>query len=134
MLLTKFSSFSAYKFPNASMSKANWTNLMKVTCGWGQVWNPPVVPGCVDTRGCPRPLPSTMEVYSSFATDPLKILDVGMKYWYSCRVGKFILPNATLVSVIELTCINDPNGGTPIWDPPYDAVVNPLPFCYVARK
>ena len=37
-------------------------------------------------------------------------------------------------SYVEMMCINDPDGGSPIWSPPYDAVINPFPPCVVLRK
>jgi hypothetical protein len=37
-------------------------------------------------------------------------------------------------SYLEMTCINDPDGGSPVWNPPYDAVINPFPPCVILRK
>ena len=44
--------------------------------------------------------------------------------------------DGTIESHIELTCINDPTGGSspPYWDPPYDHVTNPFPKCVPMRK
>ena len=46
------------------------------------------------------------------------------------------MKDGTLVTFIELTCINDPTGGSspPYWDPPYDHDTNPFPKCVPLRK
>ena len=42
-------------------------------------------------------------------------------------------PN-NLVSYLDMTCKNDPEGGPPIWDPPYDNVIIPFPPCVPVGK
>ena len=103
-------------------------------CGWGKVWDPPTVTGCIDPRGCPVPPTSTSTIYSSYDTDSTKLLDVGTKYWYSCNAGEFQIGTNNFSSNVHLTCINDPSGGPPYWDPPYDGVITPFPTCVLMRK
>lgn len=35
-----------------------------------------------------------------------------------------------LVEFIEVTCKENPNGGKPYFDPPYNHIVNPFPPCF----
>lgn len=36
-----------------------------------------------------------------------------------------------ITEYIELTCIPNPNGGKPYFDPPYNHITNPFPPCIV---
>ena len=113
--------------------------VLDVACGWENQWDPPEVSGCVDPRGCKLPPPRNSRIWGSYEDlhkDRENPLDVGNVYWYSCRTGGFEMYGGTIVSHIELTCINDPTGGSspPYWDPPYDHVFNPFPKCVPMRK
>ena len=53
---------------------------------------------------------------------------------YTCRAGLFMLDERNFTSFIDMECINDPSGNTPIWNPPYDHDINPFPVCVPAGK
>ena len=90
ILLDKFyKSSSVYRFPNYSLPKTEWKTNLQVRCGWAKTWDPASVLGCVDPRGCQPPPPRTSEVWGSYDDDEIKSLEVGIKYWYSCRAGMF---------------------------------------------
>ena len=128
-------SYLVYRFPDDSISdKSIWSSTLEVKCGWGQAWDPPTVVGCVDPRGCKDPPKRTAEVWGSFEDSPTKSLDVGTSYWYSCRAGLFLMGKDNYSSFIDLKCINDPSGGPPIWDPPFDNFINPFPDCVNIRE
>lgn len=84
---------SVYRFPNYSVPKTNWQTSLQVKCGWAKTWDPPSVLGCVDPRGCQPPPARTSEVWGSYDDDEAKSLEVGVKYWYSCRAGMFQVIN-----------------------------------------
>ena len=69
------------------MPKSEWSQTLQVVCGWNKAWDPPVVQGCIDPRGCQPPPARNMEVWGNF-DDSNKNLDVGVTYWYSCKAGK----------------------------------------------
>jgi hypothetical protein len=134
--LTKYTIFfwTVYRFPNFSLPKSEWTSTLEVRCGWGKQWDPPTLLGCIDPRGCQPPPSKTKEIYGSYEVTDTKPLDVGTTYWYACRAGLFRLGPDNYSAYLELSCINDPNGGPPFWDPPYDHEINPFPICEVLRK
>lgn len=122
-----------YKFPLEKVEKSNWQPTFDVECGWANQWNPPIVTGCVDPRGCQAPPNRTSRVWGSYE-DTYGSTDVGMMYWYECRKGVFEFPNGTRQGSIDLVCVNDPFGGSPYWIPPYDHDANPFPPCVILRK
>jgi len=103
-------------------------------CGWAKQWDPPTLLGCIDPRGCEPPPSKTDDIYGSYEVSDTKPLDVGTTYWYSCRAGLFRLGPENYSAYLELSCINDPNGGPPFWDPPYDHNIIPFPPCEILRK
>ncbi len=121
--------FLVYRFANPALPKSAWSSTLQAKCGWGPSWEPALVTGCVDPRGCPPPPPRNSIYWGSYEDSPTKSLDVGTTYWYSCRAGLFAMPNGNLVSYIDLTCVNADGGGAPFWNPPYDYDVNPFPEC-----
>ena len=100
---------------------------MEVKCGWAKQWDPPTLMGCIDPRGCQPPPSKTNDIYGSYEVSDTKPLDVGTTYWYACRAGLFRFGPDNYAAYLELSCINDPNGGPPFWDPPYDHDINPFP-------
>ena len=85
-------SFPVYVFPVEGVPKEEWVGTLDVKCGWAQEWDPPVIPSCIDPRGCQDPPVRTDRVWGSWedAEEPIK--DVGTVYWYECRKGEtFIL-------------------------------------------
>ncbi len=132
---------SIYRFPQdeSITPKKDWSDQLTVVCGWENEWDPPYIQGCVDPRGCQPPPARTDRVWGSFEDSPFGFLDVGTVYWYECRRGVFELTNGTQLQYIDLTCINDPYGGPPYWEPsgkipPIDGDANPFPNCVLLRK
>ena len=125
-----------YRFPQEDNTpKDQWENTLDVVCGWENQWDPPIVPGCVDPRGCELPPPRNERIWGSFEdTNGLGSLDVGSSYWYECRDGVFEDTDGIQKPFIELFCVNDPYGGPPYWFPLYDHDINPFPKCVVVRK
>ncbi len=134
-LLNYFSIFfTVYRFPNFSLLKSEWCSKVEMKCGWAKQWDPPTLLGCIDPRGCEPPPSKTDDIYGSYEVSDTKPLDVGTTYWYSCRAGLFRLGPENYSAYLELSCINDPNGGPPFWDPPYDHNIIPFPPCEILRK
>ena len=100
-----------YRFPDDLVPKSSWSSTFQVNCGWGKTWNPPLVTGCVDPRGCIAPPSKTAEIWGSFEDSPTKLLDVGVSYWYSCRAGLFSMGGNNYSSFIDMKCVNDESGG-----------------------
>ena len=48
---------SIYRFADPDLPKEEWKDYVDVVCGWDNQWDPPIVPGCVDPRGCQAPPP-----------------------------------------------------------------------------
>ena len=122
-----------YRFPNKDVPKDEWVDTFDVVCGWENQWDPPVVPGCVDPRGCQEPPLRTDRIWGSYE-DTYGSLEVGSLYWYECRKGVFEMQDGTQKQSIDLICINDPNGGPPYFYPPYEHDTNPFPPCVILRK
>ena len=128
-----------YVFPEPPVEeggrpKEQWTGIKEIQCGWAKKWDPPMLPECTDPRGCPPPPPRNDRIWGSFEDDWEKNLDVGAVYWYACRKGVFQYIDETIVEFIDLTCINDPSGGKPYWDPPYEHGTVPFPNCVILRE
>ena len=134
-LILIVSHFSVERFPDSSNpDKSKWSPTLDVVCGWGKSWDPPTVIGCVDPRGCPLPPLSTDIIWGSYDDSVIKSLDVGASYWYSCRTGLFEISSHNLSSVVDLNCVNGPNGTPPLWIPAYDHFINPFPPCVAIRE
>jgi hypothetical protein len=73
------------------MPKSQWKPTLQVKCGWNKAWDPPSLIGCVDPRGCQPPPPRNGIIYGSFEDDDAKSVEVGARYWYSCRYGMFMV-------------------------------------------
>ena len=122
---------SVYRFAkNDGTPKKDWKDTLDAVCGWENTWDPPEIAGCVDPRGCKVPPARNDRIWGSYE-DTYGSLEVGNTYWYSCRDGAMEMKDGSLVTHIDLTCINDPTGGSspPYWDPPYDHDTNPFPNC-----
>ena len=133
IVLTTFV-FPVYRFSNPAVPKLEWEDTLNVKCGWGKEWEPAIADGCVDPRGCQPPPPRTSIIWGSFEDSDTKVLDVGTSYWYSCRLGLFMLAENNFTSYLDLECINDPEGGPPFWSPPFDNDINPFPTCVTLGK
>ena len=135
---------------NGGRHKDDWQGYTSVECGWGKKWQRvaptnhkkpekwphlTTVPECVDPRGCQEPPYRNDRIWGSYEDNPARTLEVGTIYWYECRRGVFDFQNGTLLSYIELRCINDEvGGGAPYWNPPYDHEFVPFPRCKILRK
>ena len=74
---------SVYRFKDDSVkNKELWSRTLDVKCGWEKTWDPPILPPCVDPRGCPIPPPRNDRIWGSYEDDLVKSIDVGAVYWY----------------------------------------------------
>ena len=71
-----------YRFKDDDQKdKTQWSRTLDVKCGWEKQWDPPILPPCVDPRGCPLPPSRNDRIWGSYEDDPIKSIDVGAVYW-----------------------------------------------------
>ena len=81
--MSKASFFAVYRFKDDNeKDKTKWSRTIDVKCGWEKQWDPPILPPCVDPRGCPLPPPRNDRIWGSYEDDLIKSIDVGAVYWY----------------------------------------------------
>ena len=62
-----------------------WKSILDVKCGYSNMWDPPVVPGRVDSRDCKAQPPRNDRLWRSYEDFLNGDLSVASSCWHTCR-------------------------------------------------